>query len=281
MTQETISLGATDNTVTLQTETQTKRIMPATKKTPQKKHAEGPLKFCRNEYGLLDNTEYQYNEDGSVNWRSMISDEHLFPNRSWFDLRKKDMPRTVDGLKDYQLLIKLSGIKELAKLRGFTDVYYDVEKCEEGHVAVKCSITFLPNYETGNQPVVFSDMANATLNNTSSFATKFLETIACNRAFVRCVRNFLNVHIVGDDEIDKSSQNPGPQEKSAPSLSPDSMIESLARDKLNCTNFDEFKVILRDWWKSGKYKNENVGDWNSYSDIPPDQSRVLMKVINS
>ena len=278
--QETISLGATDNTVTFQTETQTKQIMPATKKTSTKKYAEGPLKFCRNEYGLLDNTEYRYNEDGSVNWRSMISDDHLFPNRSWFDLRKKDMPRTVDGLKDYQLLIKLSGIKELAKLRGFTDVYYDVEKCEEGHVAVKCSITFLPNYETGNQPVVFSDMANATLNNTSSFATKFLETIACNRAFVRCVRNFLNVHIVGDDEIDKSSQNPGSQEKSAPSLSPDSMIESLARGKLNCTNFDEFKVTLRDWWKTGKYKHEGVAEWNSYSDIPPAQARILMKVIN-
>ena len=58
---------------------------------------------------------YEFDEDGSVNWRSMIKDEHLFPNKSWFDLRK-DLPRTIDGLKDHQLLIKLSGIKELAKL---------------------------------------------------------------------------------------------------------------------------------------------------------------------
>jgi len=276
--QETLSLGATDNTVTFSTETQTTKIMPATKKTSTKKYVDGPLKFCRNEYGLLDNTDYHFNEDGSVNWRSMIGDEHLFPNKSWFDLRKKDTPRTIDGLKDHQLLIKLSGIKELAKLRGFTDVEYEIVKCQEDHVAAICKIKFLANYETGNQPVVFQDMANATLNNTSSFATKFLETIACNRAFVRCVRNFLNVHIVGDDEIDKS--NLPPQTKSAPSLSPDSMIESLVKDKLSCSNFDEFKVILRDWWKSGKYKNEGVAEWNSYSDIPPAQARILMKVIN-
>ena len=56
--------------------------------------------------------------------------EHLFPNKSWFDLRKKDMPRSVVGLGDHQLLIKLSGIKELAKLRGFLDVSYDIVKCE-------------------------------------------------------------------------------------------------------------------------------------------------------
>jgi len=139
---------------------------------------------------------------------------------------------------------------------------------------------FLPNYETFGEPVIFQDMANATLDNTSSFATKFLETIACNRAFVRCVRNFLNVHIVGDDEIDKSSQT-GSTNSSSGSLTPSSMIESLVSDKLNCSNFEEFKVILRDWWKSGKYKNDSVKEWLSYSDIPPSESRVLMKVINS
>ena len=53
------------------------------------------------------------------------------------------------------------------------------------------NITYLPNYETNFKEVTFSDVANATIENTSSFAKKFLETIACNRAFVRCVRNFL------------------------------------------------------------------------------------------
>ena len=176
----------TDNSVTIESDVTIKErqiVYP-------KNYDQGPAKFKRNPFGLLDYVDYEFNEDGSVNWRSMIKDEHLFPNKSWFDLRKKDVPRSIVGLKDHQLLIKLSGIKELAKLRGFSDVSYEVVKCEIDHVAAICHMKFLPNYETSGQAVEFQDMANATFDNTSSFATKFLETIACNRAFVRCVRNF-------------------------------------------------------------------------------------------
>jgi hypothetical protein len=268
---------ATDNSVTFES------ILEAPEQPVKyiKNYKDGPGKFRRNTFGLLDNVDYHFSEDGSVNWRSMIKDEHLFPNKSWFDLRKKDMPRTIDGLGDHQLLIKLSGIKELAKLRGFSDVSYETVKCQDDHVAVICKIKFLPNYETGGQVVEFQDMANATLSNTSSFATKFLETIACNRAFVRCVRNFLNVHIVGDDEIDKSNNKTlAVQNNISPTLTPSTMIENLAKEKLNCSNFEEFKVYLRDWWKDGKYKNDSVKEWNDFSDIPATQARILMKVMN-
>jgi len=88
----------------------------------------GPSSFVRDENGLLKNIQYIFQEDGSINWRQMIKEEFLFPNKSWFDLRKKDMPRTIEGLKDHQLLIKLGGIKELARLRGFSSVSYDILK---------------------------------------------------------------------------------------------------------------------------------------------------------
>jgi len=269
------SQSSTEQSVTYESEV----LIKKEKIKYPKNYADGPAKFKRNSFGLLDNVDYTFSEDGSVNWRSMIKDEHLFPNKSWFDMRRKDLPRTIDGLGDHQLLIKLSGIKELAKLRGFSDVAYEVVKCEPDHVAVICRVTFLPNYETGGKAVVFQDMANATLNNTSNFATKFLETIACNRAFVRCVRNFLNVHIVGDDEIDKSN-TPAPTASTSMGLTPSSMVENLAKEKLNCSNFEEFRVILRDWWKSEKYKNDSVKDWNQYEDIPASQARILMKIIN-
>ena len=127
--------------------------------TAEQKSTPAPtLSYVRDENGLLKNTEYTFNDDGSINWKAMIKQEYLFPNKSWFESRDREVPSSAEGLEDHQLLIKLGGIKELAKLRGFTDVYYDVEKCEEGHVAVKCSITFSPNYETGNAPVVFSDI---------------------------------------------------------------------------------------------------------------------------
>jgi len=270
------SQSSTEQSVTYESEV----VVKKQKTTYPKNYTDGPGRFKRNGFGLLDNVDYTFADDGSVNWRSMIKDEHLFPNKSWFDIRRKDVPRTIDGLGDHQLLIKLSGIKELAKLRGFSDVAYEVVKCEPDHVAVICRVTFLPNYETGGKAVVFQDMANATLNNTSNFATKFLETIACNRAFVRAVRNFLNVHIVGDDEIDKSSA-PAPTASASMGLTPSSMVEGLAKEKLSCANFEEFRTVLRDWWQSGKYKNNDVKDWNDYEDIPASQARVLMKLINS
>ena len=247
----------------------------------------GPSLYQRDENGLLSNHQYIFNDDGSINWRAMIKDEHLFPNRSWFNSRGKDMPRSIEGLADYQLLIKLSGIKELAKLRGFNSVVYETVKCEHDHVAVSCSINFTPNYETNNAPILFEDMANATLNNTSSFATKFLETIACNRAFVRCVRNFLNVHIVGDDEIDKSDntqQNVTQRESEVQSnsdISPSGILASLAKDKFGINNYSEFKNKLRELWKEGLYKNSQTKNWSDFSDIPPKEARALLKALHS
>ena len=132
-----------------------KKTEESVSSTPKVDNSIGPSLFKRDENGLLENIQYHFNEDGSVNWRSMISEEYLFPNKSWFELRKKDVPRSIEGLKDHQLLIKLSGIKELARLRGFSSVSYYAEKSESSHVAVTCSMSFIPNYETCGEVVNF------------------------------------------------------------------------------------------------------------------------------
>ena len=132
-----------------------------------------------------------------------------------------------------------------------------------------------------NQSVFYEDMANATFENTSSFATKFLETIACNRAFVRCVRNFLNIHIVGDDEIDKSGIAPARNQSSGISLSPQGALKVQA--ELNgFFDFDTFKNHLRKLHKEGVYEidsSANPSEWSSFEDIPPKQARELIKII--
>lgn len=270
--------------------------MPRPKKTISEKveenrvadsNLEGPEKFSRDENGLLKNIRYVFNEDGSVNWRAMIKEEHLFPNKSWFETRNKDMPRSTEGLKDNQLLIKLSGIKELARLRGFSSVSYKMDKCEHDHVAVICSTVFIPNYETGGDSVSFEDMANASTQNTSSFATKFLETIACNRAFVRCVRNFLNVHIVGDDEIDKSNLNSSastsaPAKKGDP-FSPTTTLINRAKSILSIDSFEDFKPYIKKMWqekKDGVYQNPNVETWKDWSNISVKDAKILISLIS-
>jgi len=236
-------------------------------------------KHKRNDLGLIEGVDYQHNEDGSVNWRAMIKDEHLFPNKSWFQLRKKDCPRSIEGLADHQLLIKLSGIKELARLRGFSEVAYYVQAHEPNHVAVTCQIEFISNYETDNHPVTFQDMANATVENTNSFAKKFLETIACNRAFVRCVRNFLNVHIVGDDEIDKS--DPKPQDAQSNDLSPSGFLKKELKENHSISSYQDFLPLLRELHKSKQISisTEVIKSWSDFSDISPKDCRTLLGVL--
>ena len=254
--------------------------MPATKK----KTATAP-KCSRDENGLISGVNHVFQDDGFIDWRAMIKPEHLFPNKSYFEMYDKPVPQSIEGLSDNKLLIKLGGIKELARLRGFDSVEYNFIKCEENHVAVSCRICFIGNYETGGDPVIFEDAANATLNNTSSFATKFLETIACNRAFVRCVRNFLNIHIVGVDEIDSSSKSdvstPISSSPKVNDISPTSILSSHAKDKLGCSTFEDFKDVLRELWKTNRYKNDAIQEWNSFQDIPAKEARILLTHINS
>ncbi len=243
------------------------------------------MNYKRNELGLLEGVNYEYNQDGSVNWRAMVAPEHLYPNKGWFEARNKPMPQSIEGLADHQLLIKLSGIKELAKLRGFTRVHYDVIKCEIDHVSVKCEINWIPNFENPKNEsdflppsTSFEDLANATVHNTSSFAQKFLETIAANRAFVRCVRNFLNVHIVGADEIDTSDG----KSPLVSSTNPERFNKlTLLMEKVNLSedDFETFKDILRGLWKSGKYKNDNVSDWEEWEDIPKKEIMKLLQIV--
>ena len=240
----------------------------------------GPESYQRDENGLLKNIQYVFNEDGSIDWRKMVNDEHLFPNAQAFN---GNPPTSIEGIPDNKLLIKLAGIKELARLRGFSDVSYEVVKCELDHVAVICRMTFIPNYETNNEPITFEDMANATLDNTHDFGQNFLETMACNRSFVRAVRNFLNIHIVGADEIDTSNGKKvvAPQQKEAGSYGPLAIL--MDRLQLNDTqeDFETFKEILRGLWKNKQYQNEDAKEWAGWSDIPTKEVSKLVKILKA
>jgi hypothetical protein len=239
------------------------------------------MKYKRNESGLVEGVEYKYNEDGSINWRAMISAEHLYPNKGWFEARNQPMPNSTEGLEDYQLLIKLSGIKELAKLRGFLNVSYDIVKCDIDHVAIKCTIDWLGNFESENQSITFQDVANATAYNTSNFAQKFLETIATNRAFVRCVRNFLNIHIVGADEIDTSNNKNAPMQQESVAYGPLNVLMSQVKLGASDQDFEVFKDILRGLYKNNAYKNKDVKNWKTWENIPKTEITKLIKVLKA
>lgn len=243
-------------------------------------NTKGPKLFQRDESGLLESHQYIFKEDGSVDWRGMVSEEHLYPNRDWFESRGKEVPNSVAGLEDNQLLIKLAGIRELAKLRGFSSVTYDVEESSDERAVVSCIIDFIPNYEnTESYTNTFSSIANATLANTDNFARKFLESIAENRAFVRCVRGFLNIPIVGADEIDKSPKEERVSETvGTANFSPQNTLAKKAAEK-GYSDFESFKEKLRELWKDGSFKSPEVKDWKSFNDIGPKEAKQLLGLI--
>jgi hypothetical protein len=239
-------------------------------------------KYSRDEYGLLKGVDYVFLPDGSIDWRAMVKPEFLYVNKEWFFLRGKEIPKSIEGLTDKQLLILLGGIKDLARLRGYSRVSYDLNG-DKDYVVARCRIDWIPNYITGMQKISFEDFANASIDNTDKFCHKFLETIACNRAFVRCVRNFLNINIVGDDEIDKSdkslSVDSSENGHDLSVLKPHGTLEKAANEK-NLTSYEAFVSWLREQWKSDTYKNEDAKNWTQYSDIPAKECRKLLTLLS-
>jgi len=187
----------------------------------------------RDKDGLLD-IEYTYSEDGSIDWRKMIKQEFLVPNKD------RTSETDVSLLKDSELIILLAGIKELAQIRGYTDVRYDVSSPSPDYVVVTCSITWIPNYETEGREVTFSSVGDASPHNTKSFAKFFLGPIAENRAFVRCVRNFLKINIVSQEELGESKLlKEAPKNKA---IDPKSMLSDLMSEK--GISFEQIKAKL-------------------------------------
>lgn len=213
-----------------------------------------PKTFSRNEFGLLENPPipYVYNEDGSVNWRKMIRSEFLVPNR------QRTQETDISKLEDKDLLILLGGIKELAQIRGFTSVNYSIPSAGPTYVLAACTIYWSSNYETNGKEIIFEALADASPDNTQSFARNYLAAIAENRAFVRCVRNFLKINIVGQDEIGAKANF----EELAPEspLSPTAVLSNLMKEKN--ISLDDLKKKL------SKEKYEKVDEITALSDIP-------------
>lgn len=210
----------------------------------------------RNRSGLLDdkNINYIYNLDGTINWRKMVKTEYLVPNR------QKTQETDISKLEDKDLLILLGGIKELAQIRGYTKVEYKVVAASEHYFATSCRITWVPNYETNGEEIIFEALADATLNNTKSFARFFLAAIAENRAFVRCVRNFLKINIVSQEELgdvkildESNTQQENP-------TSPLALLEKTMKDK--SISFDLLKKRLL------KEKFDGAESFTTIGDIP-------------
>lgn len=235
----------------------------------------------RNSFGLLTKVNYEFDEKGFVNWRKLIKKEHLVFNKQKKDeiervYGKKLDELSVDEVEDKYLLILLAGIKEIAQIRGYSSVDFIPLYVSDTFVSVKCTICWDKNYEV-DKPVCFSDLADAHVNNTQSFAKMYLSTIAANRSFVRACRNFLKIHVVGADEVGVGSFT----EESSVDQNPISPSNILL-DKLKQKNITFGKLVNQIQAKivKGDLKKEEfegIEGWTEASQVP---KGTILKMID-
>lgn len=237
-------------------------------------------KFTRNGCGLIDGVKYFYNEDNTVNWRAMVKPEYLVINRAYKDKLEEETGKKFNEIspsevEDKYLLILLAGLKELAQIRGYSSVKYQVAQAGRDYVGVSCSITWIPNYETGMQPVVFSSLADASHDNTFSWASNYLAAIAENRAFVRAVRNYLSIHVVSHEEIGPSQKSNQVQDIEQETQLKPTEPHGILQIKLKGRN-KTFAKLKQDWINKGNIEAEM---WQSISDIPINDVWTILTAI--
>lgn len=209
----------------------------------------------RDSHGLIVDMNYIFDKDGYVDYRKMLKSEHLAPNKE-----KAGEETDVTKLEDSQLIILLSGIRYLAWLRGFFSVNYKVTAANPTYYSTICDISWIPNYETENRNIIYSAIADASKDNTGDGITSlYLAPIAENRAFVRCVRSFLRINIVSQEEI-KSSNNEIQSTTDSTTSDPVAYLKSL----MSSTNIS-FEKIKN---KSVSENKDGAKDWTSVEDIP-------------
>lgn len=224
-----------------------------------------PIKFERDENGLLKHIQYKFTSDGFVDWRGMVLSEHLYlkPDKKAkieekYGKKIDEIDIEKDNVEDIDLVILLAGIKRIASLRGFVSVKYRPIAAKNDFVATVCSIRWIPNFETEGKEVEFEAMANASLDNSNEMTKIYLPETAENRAFVRAVRNFLKISIVSREELANAGSMPtnGDSKK----IKANDLLITLMNQK-NMT-FEQLKA------KMINAKMKDADKYNSVEEIP-------------
>jgi hypothetical protein len=238
--------------------------------------------MTRNSDGLIEGLEYPKDKLGYVIWRDMISPEYLYPNKEFFERKKLPVPDSVEGLPDNQCLVKIGGLIELMRIRGFVSLDQRVVNVDNGYVTAKCQINWLSNFETDNKEVLFSWVANSNRGNSGDFMAYYQETQAQNRALSLCIRKFLNINIVSDEELSKGETNLIPEKEAPQATLPDinKKLKKMLVDKGLKTQ-DELISLLEEMKAANKISIEldDVRDEEGVvrvSNFQPKECRIIM-----
>lgn len=218
-----------------------------------------------NSCGLREGIEYQFNEDKTVDWSKLIDSQYLVPNRSIFEKRNQPVPDSIEGLRDNEKLLRLAGYRKLAFLRGFTSVKYTPIGSSDEEITVSCEIIWRGNFETSMESITYSSIGNASIRNTDEFFSKFLGPLAENRAFIRNTRMFLNIPILGQEELAPEDKKKESDVILPNNVSPTSPHAVLINKMRNASA--DFEKAKKYWIKCGLDANL-VNSWKDIISIP-------------
>lgn len=232
-----------------------------------------------------------------INWKHKINPKYivLFKdkkeeiekkyNKDFWALQKQIQSGEVNFLdiEDRFMLVLLAGYRELAMLRGYEDVSYDVYNASISYICAQCTIHWKNMENPESKGPSFPALADAHLNNTSGVFSNCLAAIVENKAFVRAVRNFLNIPIVGYDEIapDAPAKNKTNDEAENTMLSPQQRLQITSKELLGSDSFEDFKNSLRADKKAGivsfdKGETEALIKATTFDELPPILSLKLI-----
>ena len=245
--------------------------------------------YSRDAQGLVTGMTYVYEDNGLINWKSMIPSKYFGIKKDKVDdVTRKYLKDGVSldsldlsKIEDYYLYIKKGGMMYLARLRGYSSLLQTVPYVSDTKAVAVCTMTFIPNFETGMQPFTCSDMANGSLYNVPAGFESYIETFAANRSFSRCVRLALGINVVTEEELGANGRKQefpsmpskaviGDGEGPAPATSFEAwaLVEAKCKDRK--ITFDNLKKASKGQFEIDK--NLFLSDpetWASFADIKP------------
>ncbi len=146
-------------------------------------------------------------EDGTVDWKSIVSDKNVILNRFYWAKNGVDVialdEEEIDRLKkegpEEGVMLLLAGFRQLAQARGVKSTKYEVVDRTEDRATVIATLTLVPTVEEPYE-VTICGVANCSLSNSSPDFFVHAEALASNRAFNRAWREYFNMSSVSYEE---------------------------------------------------------------------------------
>lgn len=245
-----------------------------------------PVSLKRNEYGLLQHISYYYDSLGFIEYKKLLKPEHLVLNRQKRDEIEKiynkkfnEIDILKDNVDDKYVLILLAGIRYLAMIRGFSSCTFHFFGAENENAKAICTMSFIPNYETNYQPVCFESAAERSRVTTIAPFNNYLISLAENAAFARCVRNFLRIPILANDEILGAKETV--QDDYA------SNVDVTSPHFILQNNLAKYNIVWKQLQAALIKKEENntrlfpeADKWNTITDIPKKEVLGIIGLLN-